>query len=86
MGSQLEAAHKHSIFNKAEVLASTSSGCFYCLHMFSPVDIKDWIEENNKEETALCPYCGIDAVLGCASGYPVSDITFLETMNKRWFN
>jgi hypothetical protein len=83
----LKAAHKHSIFNKVEVLKSKLCGCFYCLAIFAPAEIKEWTdEENTKGMTALCPYCGIDAVVGENSGYPINNENFLKAMNERWFN
>jgi len=35
--------------------------------------------------TALCPHCGIDSVIGSASGYPVSEPQFLKAMHDHWF-
>jgi hypothetical protein len=34
--------------------------------------------------TALCPYCHIDAVIGDASGYPLS-IEFLQRLHTKYF-
>jgi hypothetical protein len=36
-------------------------------------------------QTALCPKCGIDAVIGSASGYPISR-EFLAEMHRHWFD
>jgi hypothetical protein len=33
---------------------------------------------------ALCPHCGIDSVIGDASGYEISP-TFLARMHEAWF-
>jgi hypothetical protein len=82
----LRAAHNHCIFHKQEVLNSKVCGCFYCLANFSPNDIIEWIEEERpKEETARCPKCEIDAVIGSASGYPVTDKNFLQNMYQYYF-
>ena len=35
-------------------------GCYYCLRIFSPKDIDEWVDANS---TAICPFCGIDAVV-----------------------
>ena len=35
--------------------------------------------------TALCPYCGIDSIIGESSGYPIT-AEFLKSMHERWFN
>ena len=62
-------------------------GCFYCRKIFSPSEIKDWIiADNNCDRygTAICPYCGIDSVIGESSGYPITK-EFMEEMHKVWF-
>jgi hypothetical protein len=82
MISRLERAHKHSSFNRKELKMSYVVGCFYCCRLYSPKDIKNWIDDN---QTALCPHCGIDSVIGSDSGYMVN-IEFLNEMYQRWFN
>ncbi len=77
----LSVAHKHSIRHRAELEASEICGCFYCLSTFPPVEITEWIDAGL---TALCPNCPVDAVLGSASGFPITR-EFLETMHARWF-
>jgi hypothetical protein len=42
-------------------------------------------EDAPNDETALCPKCNIDAVIGSASGYPVTDKGFLQTMYGFYF-
>ncbi len=75
-------AHKYSI-NNQEILQNDSvCGCFYCLQIFSPTKITDWIQDRSK--TALCPFCGVDSVIGESSGYPITK-DFLEAMKKCWF-
>jgi len=76
-----ELAHKHSIYNRAELEKSSSCGCFYCLAIFPPSEIYDWIDEGR---TALCPKCPVDSVIGSASGYPITP-KFLGGMHERWF-
>lgn len=84
--STLEAAHKHSIFNRAEILQSNSCGCFYCLKIFIPAEIVEWVDEDNpKGLTPLCPHCGIDSVIGDKSGFPIADQNFLKAMNGYYF-
>ena len=82
----LEKAHKKSIFNKSEIMRSNICGCFYCLKVYPTSEIKEWVNEGKeKEQTPLCPYCGIDSVLGNASQLPVSNVEFLKTMQKTYF-
>lgn len=77
----IERAHKRSIYHRDEIYQSGPCGCFSCLETFEPRVIEEWTDRG---DTALCPFCGIDAVLGDASGYPVTE-EFLAAMNARWF-
>lgn len=81
----LDAAHKHSSRHRPEVEASRDCGCFYCGRIFPASDIMRWLDEPRGGQTAFCPSCGIDSVLGDASGLPVADSTFLTAMQARWF-
>jgi len=74
-------AHKYSSHHKNQILASKQCGCFYCLSIYPPSEIQSWVET---EETALCPHCGIDSVIGDLSGHPISS-DFLERMHRMWF-
>ena len=46
------------------------------MKIFSPEEINKWLiskDDSNKCDqygTAVCPYCGIDSVIGESSGYP----------------
>jgi hypothetical protein len=77
-------AHQHSIRNRAEILASDYCGCFYCLSVFPPSAVEEWVEETDGSWTALCPKCGIDSVIGSESGFPVNE-QFLGKMEAHWF-
>jgi hypothetical protein len=81
MNQDLVLAHKHSINNRIEIEKSSLCGCFYCFAVFSPSDIVEWIDDC---ETALCPKCPVDSVLGSASGYPITR-EFLQLMHDHWF-
>ena len=75
-------AHQHSSKHRHELLSSDLCGCFYCLAIFKPLVIEEWLKEG--EGTALCPGCGIDSVIGSASGFPITP-EFLERMYSYWF-
>ncbi|ABD54412.1 hypothetical protein [Jannaschia sp. CCS1] len=81
--SDVIAAHKHCIRHRPEVEASNSVGCFSCLAIYQPDLIVDWVADT-PTETAICPHCGIDSVIGDASGHPVTP-DFLGKMNAHWF-
>lgn len=59
----LEATHRASFANREAVLASERAGCFSCLASFAIAQIDEWADERCGGQTALCPRCGIDAVL-----------------------
>ena len=78
-------AHPRCSHHRAEVLASVRCGCFYCGAVFPPADIEEWVDDwSGVGETAMCPRCGIDAVIGSESGYPITR-AFLATMHTHWF-
>jgi len=80
----LKSAHKHSFLNQEAVNASELAGCFYCCEVYPPSQVKRWVPENCGGKTAICPKCGIDSVLGSASGYPLT-ADFLKVMEWYWF-
>jgi hypothetical protein len=92
MEDELVLAHRHCAAHRSEVLESASCGCFSCCAVFSPGEINKWFEETGgvlserpDPWTAECPRCGIDAVIGTASGFPADKPEFLQAMNARWF-
>ncbi|OOG92609.1 hypothetical protein BTH41_05112 [Bacillus mycoides] len=55
-------------------------GCFYCLEIFIPSKINEWWDD----DTAVCPYCGIDSIIEEGSGFKITE-TFLKEMRQRCF-
>ena len=82
MSPNLVSAHDASSYHRLIVELSETCGCFYCLKIFSPDKIKDWVDD---EQTALCLNCGMDSVIGSGSGFPITE-DFLGTMRDFWFN
>ena len=78
----LQSAYRHSSRHRYEVAGSQLCGCFHCRSTFRPSDIVQWVEEGS---CAVCPECGVDSVIGSASGLPVDDPAFLDAMHRRWF-
>lgn len=77
-------AHKFSSNHMQNWKKDSICGCFYCLSIFSPKEIKEWIIANNdcdKYGTAICPYCQIDSIIGESSGFPITK-NFLTKMNN----
>lgn len=79
-------AHKHSIFHRDEITTSERCGCFYCLTIFVPKMIEEWTDtDDSRGDTALCPHCGIDSIIGSQSGYTIT-VEFLKRMHDHWFS
>ncbi len=83
----LEKAHSYSNGHKPELEKDHVCGCFYCLEIYDPAEIKQWIFADNdcdRRGTAICAKCGVDSVIGESSGFPITR-EFLMEMHKKWF-
>ena len=78
---QILDAHKNVFTNKEEVLASSLCGCFHCLSKFKPEEVTEW---GDRGQSAICPKCKTDSVLGNKSGFSL-DRRFLKKMKEFWF-
>lgn len=81
VAQQFAEALKHASQHRVELEASTHCGCFFCFRTFPPLSIKSWIDA---KQTALCPGCGVDSVLGNASSHRIDD-AFLRQMHNQFF-
>lgn len=77
-------AHEHCRHNRVTLRKSDLCGCYQCGEIFKPshLQAEDWTDGG---ETALCPYCGMDSVIGDAAGFPISD-AFLREMKEHRFS
>lgn len=80
---KLHDIHTNSIYNKEDLQNVNKCGCFYCLKIYDPKEIKEWLSENNGKETALCPYCYIDSVIPESDEYELSE-QLLKEMYDYW--
>ena len=71
-------AHEYCMFNRRLLEHDKRCGCFHCLKVFDTKEL-EWVDF---DLTALCPYCGIDAVIG---EYPLTE-EFLKKMRDYWFS
>jgi hypothetical protein len=93
MKNDLLVAHRYLSSNWPQIQASTMCGCCNCMQTFPPQDIVAWtglsFEDADSpdainKQTALCPLCGSETVLGNGAGFPVGP-EFLSQMNEAWF-
>lgn len=91
--NELLAAYRYTTNNWAQIGASRVCGCCNCVAMFKPDDIVGWtgLTVDNMDDpaaigqqTAMCPHCGSEAVLGDGCGFPIN-ANFLARMNEAWF-
>jgi hypothetical protein len=72
--------HTHTRGNRLELEESEVCGCLACERIYSPTEVVRF----SPGESAECPYCGIGAVVGSASGIPITPAV-LARAHARWF-
>lgn len=86
--AELLRAHEFSANHGPELRKDSVCGCFCCLEIFHPSEIKEWVAPKakcDKRGTAICPYCSVDSIIGESSGYPITK-EFLTAMHNYWFS
>lgn len=78
---RIHEAHEHSIRNRSGLQESEEAACYHCRALFKSSEVTEFTDNG---ETALCPFCGIDAVLPATSGYPLNYMT-LRALHQYWF-
>lgn len=53
-------APRLSMKNRSALEQVAECACYHCYKVYPSQEIKDYTDQNS---TAICPYCGIDAVL-----------------------
>lgn len=76
--------HSHTIRNMEEIEQSQKCGCMACCSIYEANSINDYITEADNKKTGLCEKCGVDAVIGDASGLEINN-DILKALNKIWF-
>ena len=77
----LEDMHNYSANNKDLILKSTICYCFHCKRQVTPSEIVRYLEIEN---TAICPYCGVDSIIPDSTEHELTSDT-VDKMNKYWF-
>jgi hypothetical protein len=85
--TELIQLHKQSFKNKEACATASVCGCFKCLAIFPPTEIKEWHEEKRVDGgfTALCPKCRIDAILPESKDTKITS-SLLKKMQENFFN
>jgi len=82
---ELEEIRLKSIFNSEAIRQAKTCGCYSCGKIFTSDEVKNFIYEfTSPHKTALCPYCGIDAVLPQSDEYDLTQ-ELLDNLNEKYF-
>ena len=92
--SSVADAHKFTSMHRSAIEASIECVCGYCRARFPPAEIEEWTDwllslpddqwTSANGQTAICPYCSVDAVLPGSVGLDLSQ-EFLEKFHDHWF-
>lgn len=74
-------AHNGTKFKKR----SRTCGCFRCGSRFRADEVVEWLQEEEGEDSALCPYCGTDAVAYGNAKFPMST-ALLSRLYMYWYS
>lgn len=66
--------------NKKMIEESNQAGCYYCLEIFPTSEV---VQFTDNGQTAICPRCGVDAILPSSAGLITAD--FLKQSKLYWF-
>lgn len=92
MNKPLLAAYRYTTNNWDMIQGSQVCGCCNCMRIFPASEVSGWtglaLEDIDDpaaiaKQTAMCPHCGSESVLGDQCGYPI-DAAFLSRMNEAW--
>lgn len=78
----LRNAHHYSSHHRNELIASRECGCFDCQRIYLSVEVEEWADNG---ETAICPYCGTDAVIPNVKGVVKVTHKLLKVLNEKYF-
>ncbi len=93
---EIEEAWSHARENVREVQSSTLCVCLQCQSYFPPDRIVEWLNPAggltyktgpvpaSDGADAFCPNCGMDYVIGDASGLPIENPHFVRALNSTW--
>lgn len=63
-----EDATTASRLTRSQVEEAARVGCYYCCRVFDAIYVDEFLSE---PERAICPYCGVDALLIESSEWPM---------------
>ena len=83
----LQELKRHSRGNYREITQAVLCGCYGCEKVFLSDEIRDWIGldcRGENDATAICPFCGRNAVIAQDSPYPLKK-DLLHELRACWY-
>ncbi|WP_448134578.1 hypothetical protein [Stenotrophomonas rhizophila] len=71
-----------SSLHRKQLLASDVAACYYCFAEFPLGASAAWRDGEQQDQTALCPQCGVDAVVGFTGAV---DVAWLRHAHEQGF-
>ena len=68
--------------NRKMIEQSSLVGCYSCCKIFDSKDVKEYTDRN---ETALCPHCNVDCLVGNQCGFVLEESILIKA-RQYWFN
>ena len=81
--NELLKLHELSMANMSEFEENKKCGCFSCCRIFDSDEIEMCLEDEDGD-TAVCPYCSVDSVIGEGNGVEITE-ELLKQMHDFWF-
>lgn len=78
----LSSLHQSSFKNRLAVESCHPCACFHCQQHFQGKDVTQWADQG---QTALCPRCGIDAVLVSPRREEALPAALVSDMHQAYF-
>lgn len=78
----LQSALMLAMRNNKNLKICAQAGCYQCNKIYPVTEIKDFTDQG---ETAVCPYCQIDAVIPDSCGITLTTENLIA-IKKHWFN
>ncbi len=83
LSTKIHQDYKLSFRQVRHIFRNPKIGCYYCINFINPKDIIEWIDNG---ETAMCPLCGIDAIIVQTPWNPVLTEEILSDLNNEYFD
>ncbi|MEE1273224.1 MAG: hypothetical protein UHI81_01845 [Olegusella sp.] len=76
--------NRQTAFNRRLLEGTDECGCFHCGRRFPTSLVTSWIEEDGEEDSGVCPFCGVDALVVGTSEHPLTTALLSELYESQF--